>query len=188
MSNSLAAAVLTTTDLAEAIRAVHTLLEISDGCPEVDLEAVITSPETLARVLDVLPGLEWWSMAGPGHGSSEAGDDPAGCLPIRVYDWSRPLESAEPFIAALGSEPGALRWDLDGWPEVPEAGLEMVTQKYAYLTLTVNSRDLHQDEPSEDHTVHVHARGRTDEPAARVRWLADRIGGRFTGRTELSAL
>ncbi|MFI2288343.1 hypothetical protein [Streptomyces niveus] len=186
MSNSTAAAVLTTTDLPEAIRAVRTLLEISDGCPEVDLEAEITSPEVLARVLDVLPDLEWWSMAGPEHGSSEAGDDPADRLPVRVSNWSRPLDRAEPFIAALGSEPGALRWDLDGWPEVPEAELDPVTQKYAYLTLSVNSRDLCQDEPSEDHTVHVHVRSESE--TARIGWLADRIGGRFTGRTELSAL
>ncbi|MET8244854.1 hypothetical protein ABZV31_10805 [Streptomyces sp. NPDC005202] len=45
MSNSTAAAVLTTPDLAEALRAVHTLLGIADlDCAEVDFEAVIRSP------------------------------------------------------------------------------------------------------------------------------------------------
>ncbi|KAB2588629.1 hypothetical protein [Streptomyces arboris] len=145
MSNSLAAAVLTTADPGEAIRAVHTLLAVADTERiEVDFEAVIGSPDVLAGVCDVLPGLEWWALPDPERGSSKAGDDPAGCLPIQVMDWCRPADRAEPFIAALGPEPAAVRWDLDGWPEVPEAGLEPISQKFAYLTLTVNSRDLYQ--------------------------------------------
>ncbi len=72
------------------------------------------------------------------------------------HDWCRPLDRAEPFIAALGPDLAAVRWDLDAWPAVPEAGLEEISQKYAYLTLSVNSRYLYQDEPSRDHTVHVH--------------------------------
>ncbi|MEV8424148.1 hypothetical protein [Streptomyces niveus] len=181
MSNSTAAAVLTTTDLAEAIRAVRILLAISGGSPEVDYDARITSPDVLARVLHVLPNPDWWSMEGPERGSAKAGDDPAGCLPIHLSHWGAP-DSAEPFIAALGPEPAALRWDLDGWPAVPEAQLELITEKYAYLTLTVNSRDLYQDEPSQDHTVHVHVRSEIETD--RIGWLADRISGRFTGRTE----
>ncbi|MET7869033.1 hypothetical protein [Streptomyces cyaneofuscatus] len=189
MSNSLAAAVLTTADLGEAIRAVHTLLAIADTERiEVDFDAVIGSPDVLARVCDVLPGLEWWASADPEGGSSKAGDDPAGCLPIQVMDWCRPVDRAEPFIAALGPEPAAVRWDLDGWPEVPEAGLEPISQKFAYLTLTVNSRDLYQNEPSQDHTVHVHCRDRNGDQTARVHWLAARVGGRFTGRVEQSTL
>ncbi|MFF7209282.1 hypothetical protein ACFZAU_01950 [Streptomyces sp. NPDC008238] len=186
MSNSTAAAVLTTADLAEAIGAVRTLLGVADGCPEVDFEAEIRSPEVLARIRDVLPGLEWWAAAGLEHGSSKAGDDPADCLPIRVFDWGRPLDRAEPFIAALGTEPAAVRWDLDGWPEAPGAGLEPVSQKFAYLTLTVNSRDLYQNERSRDHTVHVHVRNA--DQTVRVQWPAEQVGGRFTGRTELSGL
>ncbi|WP_328789981.1 hypothetical protein [Streptomyces sp. NBC_00273] len=190
MSNSDAAAVLTTPDLEEAIRAVRTLLDIADTSGgEVDFEAVIRSPEVLARVLEVLPALKWRSMDAPEQASSEAGDDPARCLPIAVFDWCHPLELAEPFIAALGPDPAAVRFDLNAWPEVPEAGLERVSQKYAYLTLSVNSRDLYQCELSEDHTVHVHVRN-TAWPAhtARVRWLADQIGGRFTGRVETALL
>ncbi|MEV6763625.1 hypothetical protein AB0N16_23900 [Streptomyces sp. NPDC051105] len=185
MSNSTAAAVLTTADLPEAIRAVRTLLGLADiDQGEVDFEAVIRSPDVLARVRQVLPGLVWWASAGQEHGSSEAGDDPADCLPIQVFDWGRPLDRAEPFIAALGPDPAAVRWDLDAWPAVPEAGLEAISQKYAYLTLTVNSRDLYQDEPSQDHTVHVHVRDRKGDQTARVHWLADQVGGRFTGRVE----
>ncbi|MFJ9680822.1 hypothetical protein ACIRP2_22620 [Streptomyces sp. NPDC101194] len=123
-----------------------------------------------------------------GNGSSEAGDDPADCLPIRVFDWWRPLDCAEPFIAALGSDLAAVRWDLDTWPAVPEAGLEEISQKYAYLTLTVNSRDLHQEEPSQDHTVHVHVRDRSGAQTARVHWLAAQVGGRFTGRVQPAPL
>lgn len=187
MSNSNAAAVFTTADLAEAIRAVRTLLGIADvRHGEVDFEGVIRSSDVLAHVRHVLPDLEWWALAGKECGSSEAGGDPADCLPIRVFDWGRPLDRAEPFIAALGPDPAAVRWDLDGWPAVPEAGLEEVSQKYAYLTLSVNSRDLYQDELSQDHTVHVHVR--RDDQAARIQWLADQVGGRFTGRVEMAPL
>ncbi|MGW1268724.1 hypothetical protein [Streptomyces sp. NPDC002491] len=189
MSNSAAAAVLTTSDLPEAIRAVRTLLGIADiGQAEVDVEATIRSPDVLAQVRHVLPDLEWRASAGKEHGSSEAGDNPADYLPIRVLDWGRPLDRAEPFIVALGSDPAAVRWDLDAWPAVPEAGLEAISQKYAYLTLTVNSRDLYQDEPSQDHTVHVHVRDGNGDQIARVHWLADQIGGRFSGRVELAPL
>ncbi|WP_405853101.1 hypothetical protein OG361_10645 [Streptomyces sp. NBC_00090] len=34
------------------------------------------------------------ASAGSAQGSSEAGDDPADHLPIRVFDWCNPLESA----------------------------------------------------------------------------------------------
>ncbi|WP_069761817.1 hypothetical protein [Streptomyces sp. LUP47B] len=66
--------------------------------------------------------------------------------------------------------------------------LEAISQKYACLTPTVNSRDLYQDGPSRDHTVHVQARDRTGEQIARVHWLAAQVGGRFTGRVELAPL
>ncbi|WP_055601301.1 hypothetical protein [Streptomyces aureus] len=188
MSNSRAAAVLTTPDLAEAMRAVRTLLDVADlDGAEVDFEAVIHSPEVLRRVQEVLPdGLEWWAFEEGAEGSSAAGDDPAAWLPIRLFDWCRPLDRAEPFIAALAGTPASVRWDLNAWPEVPEAGLEAVSQKYAYLTLSVNSRDLGQDEPSQDHTVHVHSRWGEDD--GRVEWLAARIGSTPTGRAESSSL
>ncbi|MET8244853.1 hypothetical protein ABZV31_10800 [Streptomyces sp. NPDC005202] len=69
---------------------------------------------------------------------------------------------------------------------MPGAGLGLITQKYAYLTLSVHSRDIYQDEPSADHTVHVHVRGEQD--LARIHWLAAQAGGRFTGRTESAPL
>ncbi|MFI8345520.1 hypothetical protein ACIF8W_36450 [Streptomyces sp. NPDC085639] len=190
MSNSDAAAVLTTPDLAGAVRAVRTLLDIADTTgAEVDFEAVIRSPEVLARVLEVLPALKWWAVAGEQHGSSDAGDDPARCLPIRVFDWCHPLGLAESFVAALGPDPAAVRFDLEAWPEVPGAGLERVSQKYAYLTLSVNSRDLSQDELFEDHSVHVHVRNAAHaEDTARIAWLAAQVGGRFVGRVESAPL
>ncbi|WP_063802919.1 hypothetical protein [Streptomyces griseorubiginosus] len=192
MSNSAAAAVLTTADLSEAIRAVRTLLDIADTDPaEVDFEAVIRSQEVLGRVRHALPKLVWWASAGEEQGSSEAGDDPAGCLPIQVFDWCRPLDRAEPFIAALGPDPGAVRWDLYAWPAVPEAGLEAISQKYAYLTLTVNSRDLYQEEPSQDHTIYMHVPnppGDRIDRIDRIHWLADQVGGRFAGRVEVARL
>lgn len=189
MSNSHASAILTTADLPEAIRAVRTLLDMADiRQGEVDFEALIRSPDVLEHVCRVLPDLEWSASAGKEHGSSEAGDNPADCLPIRVFDWGRPLDRAEPFIAALGPDPASVRWDLDAWLAVPEAGLEEISQKYAYLTLSVNSRDLYQSEPSQDHTVHVHARNRNGDQIARVHWLADQVGGRFTGRVESAPL
>ncbi|MEU9455878.1 hypothetical protein [Streptomyces sp. NPDC048277] len=189
MSNSAASAVLTTADLSEAIRAVRTLLGIADAAQAVvDFEAVIRSPTVLADVRHVLPDLVWWASAGQEHGSSEAGDDPADCLPIRVFDWNRPLDSAEPFISALGPDPAAVRWDLDGWPAVPGEGLEEIAQKWAYLTLAVNCRDIYQEEPSQDHTVYVHVRNRNGDQVPRVHWLADQVGGRFTGRVEIAPL
>ncbi|GAA2654689.1 MULTISPECIES: hypothetical protein [Streptomyces] len=190
MSNSDAAAILTTPDLGEALRAVRTLLDIADTVnSEVDFEAVIRSPEVLARLLGLLPGLKWSSSPGGAHGSSDAGDDPARCLPIRVFDWCHPLDLAEPFIAALGSDPAAVRFDLDAWPEVPAAGLERVSQKYAYLTLSVNSRDLFQDELFGDHTVHVHVKNAAwPAHTARIHWLAEQVGGAFTGRVESALL
>ncbi|MEU9207557.1 hypothetical protein AB0D27_06260 [Streptomyces sp. NPDC048415] len=187
MSNSRAAAVLTTPDLAEALRAVRTLLDIADlHQAEVDFEGVIDSPDVLARVLHVLPDLEWWAKADKEDGSSEAGDDPAGCLPIRVFDWCNSLDVAEPFVAAMGPSPVAVRWDLNAWPEVPEAGLPTISQKYAYLTLALNSRDIYQDEPSPDHTVYVHVP--SDDHIPRVEWLAAQVGGRYSGRVEISPL
>ncbi|MFF4348128.1 hypothetical protein [Streptomyces sp. NPDC001530] len=188
MSNSRAAAVLTTPDLAEAIRAVRTLLDIADlHHAEVDFEAVIRSPEVLAQVRQLLPDLNWWAAAGSEHGCSETGEDPADCLPIQVHDWCHPLDLAEPFIGALGPDSAAIRWDLNAWPEVPEAGLALITQKYAYLTLSVNSRDLYQDEPSQDHTIHVHVPD-AEHHTARIEWLATQIDGRYTGRLEISPL
>lgn len=188
MGNSRAAAILTTADVNEAIHAVRALLAIADVTDgEVDFEAKIRTREVLSRVQEVLPDLEWWALKGKGHGSSEAGDDPAVCLPIRVFDWSRPMECAEAFISAVAGAPAAVRWDLNAWPEVPEANLEAVSQKHAYLTLTVNSLDLYQDEPSQDHTVHVHTNG-ADGSERRVEWLARHVGGRATGRVELAPL
>ncbi|MFF4017574.1 hypothetical protein [Streptomyces sp. NPDC001843] len=188
MSNSTAAAVLTTPDLDEALRVVRTLLGVTDLTrAEVDFEARIRSREGLAEVLRVLPGLHWWAREGTEARSAENGDDPSECLPVSVHDWCHPLELAEPFIRALRpQDAAAVRWDLDEWPEVPEAGLESISQKYAYLTLSVHSRDLYQYEPSADHTVHVHVRGEHD--LDRVHWLAERVGGRFDGRTELAPL
>ncbi|MFD0342360.1 hypothetical protein ACFVH0_27420 [Streptomyces sp. NPDC127117] len=184
MSNSAAAAIFVTAELDKAIRAVRVLLAVADVTgAEVDFEATIHTPDVLSRVQAVLPGLEWWAVEGKEHGSSEAGDEPAECLPIRVFDWCRPLDRAEPFISAVADTAAAIRWDLNAWPEVPEANLEVVSQKYAYLTLTVNSRDLYQYEPSQDHTIHVHTDG-ADGSDRRVEWLAGRIGGRTTGRVE----
>ncbi|WP_405720255.1 hypothetical protein [Streptomyces sp. NBC_00046] len=184
MSNSVAAAIFITAELDKAIQAVRALLAVADVTgAEVDFEATIHSPEALRRVQDVLPDLEWWAAEGKEHGSSETGDDPAACLPIRVFDWCRPMDRAEPFISAVAGTSAAVRWDLNAWPEVPEAELEAVSQKYAYLTLTVGSRDLYQDEPSQDHTVHVHTDG-ADGSERRVEWLAGHIGGRATGRVE----
>ncbi|MFB7776116.1 hypothetical protein [Streptomyces bauhiniae] len=186
MSNSTAAAILTTADLSEAIRAVRTLLTWADAeQAEVDFEGVIRSRDTLTRVRHVLPDLEWRAEAGERHGSSEAGDDPADWLPVQVFDWSRPPACAEPFIEALGPDSAAaVRWDLDAWRPVPEAGLAGISQKYAYLTLSVHSRDLYQEEPSGDHTVHVHVRDRDGDHTDRVHWLAGQVGGRFTGRVQ----
>lgn len=186
MSNSAAAAILTTADLSEAIRAVRTLLSWADADQaEVDFEGVIRSRDTLTRVRHVLPDLEWRAGAGERHGSSEAGDDPADCLPAQVFDWSRPPARAEPFIEALGPDSAAaVRWDLDAWHPVPEAGLAGISQKYAYLTLSVYSRDLYQEEPSGDYTVHVHVRDRDGDHTDRVHWLAGQVGGRFTGRVQ----
>lgn len=188
MSNSTAAAVFTTPDLDEALRVVRTLLEIADlGNAEVDFEGVIRSPEGLAGVLRVLPGLDWWARRESGVRSAENGDDPAEWLPVALHDWCHPLDLAEPFVRALHPQDAAVvRWDLNGWPGVPGAGLESISQKYAYLTLSVYSRDLYQCERAPDHTVHVHVRGEYD--ADRVHWLAAQAGGRFDGRTELAPL
>ncbi|MEW2316600.1 hypothetical protein [Streptomyces bauhiniae] len=190
MSNSAAAAILTTADLSEAIRAVRTLLSWADADQaEVDFEGVIRSRDTLTRVRRVLPDLEWRAKAGAQHGSSGAGDDPADCLPIQVSDWNRPSACAESFIEALGPDSAAaVRWDLDAWLAVPEAGLDEISQKYAYLTLSVHSRDLYQEEPSGDHTVHVHVRDRDGDQTDRVHWLAGQVGGRFTGRVQVAPL
>ncbi|MDQ0604781.1 hypothetical protein QF037_009126 [Streptomyces canus] len=76
-----------------------------------------------------------------------------------------------------------------GWPAVPEAGLEATSQKYAHLTLTVNSRDLYQHVPSQDHTIHLFSRPDPEgDQTAHVHWLAHQVGGRFTGRMESAYL
>ncbi|WP_405551503.1 hypothetical protein [Streptomyces sp. NBC_01171] len=81
-----------------------------------------------------------------------------------------------------------IRCDLESWLAVPEAGLEQISQKYAYLTLSVHSLDLYQEEPFPDHPVHVHVRDRDGDHVDRVRWLAGRVGGRFTGRARTAPL
>ncbi|MET7775997.1 MULTISPECIES: hypothetical protein [Streptomyces] len=134
----------------------------------------------------VLPDLDWHASAEGTSASAKTGDDPPDHLPIQVFDWCHPLDRAEPFIPAMGPDPAAVGWDLNAWPAIPEAGLDVVSQKYAYLTLAVHSRDLAQCEPSEDHTTYVHVPD--EHHVARIEWLAGRVGGRYTGRIELSPL
>ncbi|MFD9304447.1 hypothetical protein ACFWCB_17620 [Streptomyces sp. NPDC060048] len=68
--------------------------------------------------------------------------------------------------------PGSLEWWDTPWPEVPALGLPSEV-KDADVQISVNCRGLFSDDPSPDHTVHVHVRANGQ---ARAEWLAEQVG------------
>ncbi|WP_432250541.1 hypothetical protein ACRAR1_28115 [Streptomyces sanyensis] len=179
MSNSYARPILRTGDLAEALRVVWQLLELADTRGvEVDLEAVARTPAELARLTNVVPEADW-SARGPGSpGSSREGGTTADHLPVFLSAWSRPLHTAEEFLAAAGGAPAMVRWDFDGWPAAPEVKLGRGGTRGAYITLAAHAHDLYLDEPADVHTVFVHVK---QVEAERAPWLAAQVGLRVIG-------
>ncbi|MFD0591258.1 hypothetical protein ACFQZ4_00585 [Catellatospora coxensis] len=80
----------------------------------------------------------------------------------------------EGFLAAIGSDVGAVNWDVR-WPPVDELDLDDCV-KYAGVEITVNSAGLFDETYAGDHTVWVHTR--EDE---RAQWLAERAGATVLG-------
>lgn len=178
MSNSFAQPVLRTTELSEALRVVERLLEIADtGELEVDFEAVVTAAPALTGLSGVCPGAEWWAE-GAREGSSEAGDDPLTCLPVRIRAWALPPETVPALLQAAAGSPATVRWDFSGWPPAPEVGLDACGTRGAFITLCLNVRDLELAEPAPDHTVFVHVK---QTEAERAPWLAAEAGLRVIG-------
>ncbi|WP_258314422.1 hypothetical protein [Streptomyces sp. Act143] len=155
------------------MRIVQRLLGIADlqGL-EVDFEVRVTSEQVLSALLEVIPDAEWWAEEGR-DGSSERGDDPAACLPLRLRGWAMPPQAVEPFFKAVRDNPASARWDFNGWPEAPEVGLGVGGTRGAFVTLCVNVRDLELEEPAADHTVFVHVK---QIEAERAPWLAAQVG------------
>ncbi|GAA1406744.1 hypothetical protein GCM10009639_54890 [Kitasatospora putterlickiae] len=186
MSNSYAQAVLRTTDIAEALRVVGQLLDLADtGELEADLEALVSTAGELERLTGVMPDADWYPRGADRHGSSCEGDSPSDCLPVLLSRWCAAPEAVEVFLAAAGEVPALVRWDFSGWPEAPDAGLGYGGGRGAYVTLCVNARDLHLEEPSTDHTVYVHVK---QVEARRAAWLAARVGLRVIGELQMAPL
>jgi len=178
VSNSYAQPILRTADLAEGLRVVERLLGIADLRDlEVDFDARISSPHSLAKVLGVLPDADWWAEGASG-GAPDTGDDPAACLPVRLRRWAGAPRAVEPFLEAVGDGPASVRWDFNAWPEAPEVGLAAGGTRGAFVTLCVRARDLDLREPAADCTVFVHVK---QVEAARAPWLAARVGLRVIG-------
>ncbi|MDX2817547.1 hypothetical protein PV410_34300 [Streptomyces sp. PA03-5A] len=180
MSNSYAAPILRTGDLAEALRVVHDLLELADtGGMTVDFETIAHSAEDLASILNVAPGAEWYAYGigravRSGKGELVAADH----LPVYLTDWCRSTSEVEVLLDASGRAPAIARWDFSAWPAAPEVGLGRCGDRGAYVTLTVNAHDLYLDEPGVLHTVFVHVK---KFEAERARWLARQVGQRMIG-------
>ncbi|MEV7239578.1 hypothetical protein AB0N06_38780, partial [Streptomyces sp. NPDC051020] len=79
--------------------------------------------------------------------------------------------------------PAMVRWDFSGWPEAPEVGLGCGGTRGAYVTVSVNARDLYLEEPATDHTVYVHVK---QVEAQRAAWLAARVGLEVIGELHMA--
>ncbi|WP_028804404.1 hypothetical protein [Streptomyces sp. 142MFCol3.1] len=174
MSNSYAQPILRTADLSKAMRIIEKLLEMADlrGL-EVDFTASVSSPNSLSRVLAVLPDAEWWA-----DGASGTGGDPSAYLPVWLSRWAGAPETVEPFLTAVGDSPATVRWDFNAWPEAPEVGLGVGGTRGAFVTLCAHARDLELEEPAADYTVFVHVK---QVEAERAPWLAAQVGLRVIG-------
>ncbi|MET9116081.1 hypothetical protein ABZX38_18055 [Streptomyces longwoodensis] len=178
MSNSYAQPILRTADLSEGLRVVERLLGIADLRDlEVDLDARISSPHFLSRVLALLPDADWWAE-GEGDGASDMGVDPMAHLPIWLRRWAGTPETVEPFLKAVGDSPATVRWDFNAWPEAPEVDLGVGGTRGAFVTLCAHARDLDLEEPAADHTVFIHVK---QVEAERAPWLAAQVGLRVIG-------
>ncbi|MEV0171094.1 hypothetical protein AB0I00_08185 [Streptomyces sp. NPDC050803] len=178
MSNSYAQPILRTPDRAKAMRVVEELLSIADtGELEVDFEARISSTQALAPLIELLPRANWFTD-GHGDASSAKEDDPAAHLPIWLQSWAMQPDIVEPLLQSAGTSPAAIRWDFQGWPEAPEAGLGPGGCRGAFITLCLNARDIDLDEPATDHMVFVHVK---QVEAERAPWLAAQVGLRVIG-------
>lgn len=183
MSNSYAQPILRTPELANALQAVDQLLGIADTRElEVDFEARIFSEHAVTSLLELLPGADHWSETDDGV-SSGGRDDASARLPVWLQSRGMSPDMTEPFLAALGKNPAAVRWDFTGWPEAPEIGLGIGGSRGAYVTMCVNARDLDLTEPASDHTVFVHVK---QVEAERAPWLAARVGLDVIGDLDIS--
>jgi hypothetical protein len=186
MANSYAQPILRTADLDEALRVARRLLELADtGGLELDLEAVVRTPRELERLAGVVPEADWWAHGSGRPGSSREGGAAADHLPVFLSAWCRPINLAEPFLAAAGSAPAMVRWDFDGWPAAPDIGLDRGGPRGAYVTLAAHAHDLYLDEPADDHTVFVHVK---QIEAERAPWLAAQVGLQVIGELHMAPL
>ncbi|MFE2289522.1 hypothetical protein ACFXDJ_35790 [Streptomyces sp. NPDC059443] len=181
MGNTRAFPVLRTKDLPKALAAARGLLRLADlSNTTVNVYGQAGSQEQLLRMVAALPAEACIRSAdekGPiaWYTAEEIPGIPAEDYPMEVSVEDQPLgamdESALLETVNTGL-PGSLEWWDTPWPEVPELGL-LREMKYADVQISVYCRGLFRDEPSPDHTVHVHIRGNGD---ARVEWLAEQVG------------
>ncbi|MFF7341605.1 hypothetical protein ACFZAT_30360 [Streptomyces sp. NPDC008163] len=177
MSNSHAVPILRTADLAVALRAVDGLLGIADLRDlEIDYTAVISSPDALKALTELVPYATWFAC--DDDGSSKPGDDPSAYLPIHWRALAEEPETVPRFLEVLNGTPATVRWDFMGWPAAPEAGLGTGGARGAFVTLCVNVHDLELNEPADDYMVYVHVK---QFEAERAPWLAAQIGLRVIG-------
>ncbi|MGW0903345.1 hypothetical protein [Streptomyces sp. NPDC002853] len=175
MSNSYAQPILRTPDLAEGLRVVERLLAIAElGDISVDLDVRIFSEQTLAPLLELLPGAQRLPESDLVD-STATGGELSAHLPMRLREWGMPLQVVQPFLRAVDDNPATVRWDFAGWPPAPEVGLDVGGTRGAFITLCANARDLDLDfeRPGTDHTLFVHVK---QIEAHRAPWLAAQVG------------
>ncbi|WP_441247117.1 hypothetical protein [Kitasatospora sp. McL0602] len=179
MGSSCAVPVLRTTDLTEALAAARALLALADlSRATVNVSGQAADERQLRRLLAALPGaasIRSADTSGPIEWYEAVADIPSAAYPVeaRVEELQLGAFDEAAVLAALDTGlPGSLEWWDTPWPEVPELGLPR-EGKYADVQISVHCRGVFLDEPSADHTVHVHLFGGRIE---RADWLAGKVG------------
>jgi hypothetical protein len=174
MGNSQAHPVFRTTDLAAAVKTARRLMAIGDPTDaEVSLEATVSEASELEILSAAMPTATAFGCGQSPAIQPSASSVVAGPFPIFLEWTSQPLGRLEDrFLAAAGKCPATLVWSGVRWPEVPALRLS-AEEEYAHVSISINSRQIHWDEPAPDHTVHIHDRKGT---YLRAQWLADQVG------------
>ncbi|MDX3226216.1 hypothetical protein [Streptomyces sp. ME19-01-6] len=174
MGNSQAYPVFRTTDLAAAVETARRLLAIGDPTGvKVSLEVTVSEASELEMLSAAMPTATAFGCGQSPAIQASTSSVIASPFPIFLEWTSQPLGRLEDcFVAVAGKCPATVVWSRVGWPEVPALHLP-AEEEYAHVSVSINSRQLHWDEPAPDHTVHIHDR---KGGSLRAQWLADQVG------------
>ncbi|MEV6002175.1 hypothetical protein AB0M25_23605 [Streptomyces griseomycini] len=174
MGNSQAHPAFRTIDLTVAVKLAQDLIAIGDSSDvEVNLEITVPGMPELERLTTAMPTATMF-----GYGQSPCTHPPSGSAaasPFPIFlEWrSQPYGRLEDrFVAVVGQCPGTLVWSRVRWPAVPSLNLP-AEGEYGHVSISINSRHLHWDEPALDHTVHIHDRKGS---VLRAQWIAEQVG------------